>query len=65
MIEFRVNDMTCGHCVASVTKAVKAVEPAAKVDIDLGSKRVRVEGTDARDKIEAAIKDAGFTPVAA
>lgn len=65
MIEFRVNDMTCGHCVATVTKAVKAAEPAATVDIDLRSKRVRVEGTNARDKVEAAIKDAGYTPVAA
>jgi copper chaperone len=65
MIEFRVNDMTCGHCVATVTKAVKAAEPAATVDIDLGTKRVRVDGTDARDKVEAAIREAGYTPQAA
>ena len=65
MIEFKVNDMTCGHCVMTVTKAVKAAEPAAKVDIDLNSKRVRVEGTDAHDKVEAAIRAAGYTPVAA
>lgn len=64
-MEFKVEDMTCGHCVMSVTKAVKAAEPAAKVDIDLGTKRVRVEGTEARDKVEAAIRDAGYTPVAA
>lgn len=64
-MEFRVEDMTCGHCVMSVTKAVKAAEPAAKVDIDLAARRVRVEGTEARDKVEAAIRDAGYTPVAA
>lgn len=64
-MEFKVEDMTCGHCVMSVTKAVKAAEPAAKVDIDLTAKRVRVEGTEARDKVEAAIRDAGYTPVAA
>ena len=25
MISFEVNDMTCGHCVSTITKAVKAL----------------------------------------
>ena len=27
MISFQVNDMTCGHCVSTITKAVKASTP--------------------------------------
>lgn len=31
MIQFEVNDMTCGHCVGAVTAAVKKVAPDAVV----------------------------------
>ena len=43
MIELSVNDMTCGHCVNAVTKALTALDPQASVDVDLAAKRVRVE----------------------
>jgi len=65
MISFSVNDMTCGHCVSSITKAVNAVDPGARVRIDLAAHRVEIEpaassAADLRD----AIKAAGYTPVA-
>ena len=65
MISFQVNDMTCGHCVSSITKAVKAVDGEAKVQIDLATHRVDIEptGTDAAE-LSDAIKEAGYTPVA-
>ena len=28
MIQFQVGDMTCGHCAATITKAVKAAGKA-------------------------------------
>ena len=31
---FRVDDMTCGHCVQAITRAVKAVDPEASVVVD-------------------------------
>ena len=65
MISFQVNDMTCGHCVSSITKAVKALDSGAEVQIDLAAHLVRVETTQA-DAVELgeAIKAAGYTPVA-
>ncbi len=65
MITFQVNDMTCGHCVATVTKAVKALDAGAQVDIDLAAHQVRVESASPAAQVEAAIRDAGYTPVAA
>lgn len=64
MITFEVNDMTCGHCVSTITKALKATDKDAKVAIDLASHRVQVEpaSADAQELAEA-IKDAGYTPV--
>jgi copper chaperone len=64
MIAFEVNDMTCGHCASTITKAVKAADQEAKVEIDLASHRVRIEPAQADAKALAdAIKDAGYTPV--
>lgn len=64
MIAFEVNDMTCGHCVSTITKALKATDQGAKVQIDLATHRVQVEPVSAdAEELAEAIKDAGYTPV--
>ena len=64
MIDFEVSDMSCGHCAATITRAVQAVDPKAEVDIDLSRHRVRVQGSDAGvEVLSDAIKEAGYTPV--
>jgi len=64
-IEFSVQDMTCGHCVATITEAVKAVDPAGRCEIDLAARRVKVESAFSAERIAAAITKAGFSPVPA
>lgn len=61
-IEFNVPDMTCGHCVKTITGAVTEAAPGASVAVDLPTHRVTVSGTDQADKVEAAIRDAGYEP---
>lgn len=63
MIEFQVNDMTCGHCVGAITRAVAEVDAAAQVEIDLPTHRVRINGNDDAAAMQAAIVAAGYTPV--
>lgn len=66
MIAFEVDDITCGHCVSTITKALKATDKNAKVLIDLAAHRVQVEpGSANADELAEAIRDAGFTPVRA
>lgn len=60
MYELQVENMSCGHCVASVTKAVKAVDDAARVDVDLAGKQVKVASTAPLDAVKAAIVEAGY-----
>lgn len=64
MITFDVQDMTCGHCVATITRAVQAADPAAAMTIDLPRHRIAVEpkAADAAT-LRQAIEDAGYTPV--
>lgn len=66
MLTFQVNDMTCGHCASAITRAVKAVDPVARVDIDLKAHRVHVESTAADPaEVAEAIQEAGYTPARA
>jgi len=60
MYKLQVENMSCGHCVGSVTKAVQGIDPQAQVQIDLASKRVTVESASALDAISAAIVEAGY-----
>lgn len=60
MIELDVQNMTCGHCVSAVTKALKAVDPQASVEADLGRKLVRVESRQPREILTKALDEAGY-----
>ncbi len=64
MLQFDVDGMTCGHCVQAVTRAVKAVDSAADVKVDLAAKRVAVETRATGEAVAQAITDAGY-PVSA
>jgi copper chaperone len=64
MMTFRVEDMTCGRCAAAITKAVHAVDATASVNVDIGSKMVRVEGTRIDSaRLASAIEGAGYHPL--
>ena len=60
MLSFKVEGMSCGHCVQSVTQAVQKVAPNAQVAVDLEAGRVDVSGDDRRDALAAAIEEAGY-----
>ncbi len=68
MIELTVEGMSCGHCVGRVTQAVQGIDPAAKVQVDLPSKRVTIDGAAGSgaglERMVAAIEAAGY-PVTA
>ncbi|MCA1245728.1 heavy metal translocating P-type ATPase [Massilia sp. MS-15] len=64
MFELTVEDMSCGHCVGRVTKAVQGIDPAAQVAVDLPAKRVRIDSEADLERIVAAIDAAGY-PVSA
>ena len=60
MLTLTVPDMHCGGCAASVQKAIHSVDPAARVEIDLGSRRVAVETIATPVQLVAAVERAGF-----
>lgn len=62
MPEFHVEGMSCAHCVNAVTTAIHALDPAASVDVDLGTRRVRVRSDLDRFVLQQALVDAGYDP---
>ena len=62
MLEFQIPAMSCGHCVAAVTQAVQSVDAAAKVDVDLAAHRVTVQTEAPRERVAAALVEAGYAP---
>ena len=57
---FQVQGMTCGHCANAVTQAVKSVDPAAQVQVDLGSGKVQVQSQQDHAAIAKAIEEEGY-----
>ncbi|SIT47192.1 Copper chaperone CopZ [Paraburkholderia ribeironis] len=63
-IELKVEGMSCQHCVAAVTNAIREHDAAAQVQVDLSSGRVVVESMQPLDALKAAIDEAGYTVTA-
>lgn len=35
---YRVEDMSCGHCVGAIERAIRGIDPTASVKVDLGAR---------------------------
>jgi copper chaperone len=62
MIQFTLPDMTCGHCVRTVTETVKQLDPEAQVAADLASHTVRIETRLPADQVAQALAEEGYQP---
>ncbi len=62
MLEFEIQAMSCGHCVQTITQTITALDPAAKVQAELPTHRVRVETTLPRAQVERALREADYPP---
>jgi len=59
--EFKVQGMTCGHCVKAVTQAVQLLDSAAAISVELESGKVVVNSQVPRERLVEAIRDEGYT----
>lgn len=58
----RVDDMTCGHCAGTITRAIETGLPGVRVTADPATKLVRVSGTTDLAAVRVLITGAGYTP---
>lgn len=59
---YTVTGMTCGHCVASVTEEVTALDGVENVEVDLASGALRVTSSAplSEDAVRGAVEEAGY-----
>lgn len=60
-LQLKVPNMACSACSETITKAVTAIDPAAKVEADPKTKLVQIEAQVSETTIKAAIAAAGYT----
>lgn len=62
--EFRVEGMTCAHCVAAVKEEVSAVDGVEVASVNLGEGLLTVAGEGFADEaVRAAVDEAGYEVV--
>jgi copper chaperone len=59
-IQLKVGGMACEGCASAVKNAVTKAEPAARVEVELSSKTVKVAGATSPEAVKAAIAKAGY-----
>ncbi|RZL36365.1 MAG: copper chaperone [Rubrivivax sp.] len=64
MYRFTLPDMSCGHCVATITEALKAADAQARVAIDQKARTADVDSALPRETLAAALAEAGYPPAA-
>ena len=59
---YKVQGMTCGHCVSAVTQEVSKLDGVTGVDIDLDSGNVTVtsDAPLSDDAVREAVDEAGY-----
>ncbi len=62
MIEFKLPDMTCGHCAGVVSQTLKLADPSCKIDIDIAARTVKVQSAEDPKDLAEALSDAGYPP---
>ncbi len=62
MHELTIPAMRCGGCARGIARVCATVDPAARVEADPESKRVKVESARPREAFAAALSAAGYPP---
>jgi copper chaperone len=62
VIEFKLPDMSCGHCAATVSQALKRLDPGCRIAIDLATRTIKVESREDRQALVQALGEAGYPP---
>ena len=62
MHSFLLPDMSCGHCVAAITEALKAADAQAGITIDREARTTQIDSALPRALLVAVLTEAGYPP---
>jgi copper chaperone len=63
-ISLKVPDMSCGHCVGAIQRAMEVLDGVTAVEASLDTKIVKIQSDRVLDNAEvlAAVTSVGYTP---
>ena len=64
MSSFHLPDMSCGHCVAAITEALKAVDPEVRLEFQREARMVQVQSKLDDARVAEVLTEAGYPPAA-
>lgn len=59
-MKLTIENMTCGGCARSVTKAIQSVDPNATIETNPAIRRVEVETTVTLLALQQVLEEAGY-----
>ena len=62
MYRLHVPKMRCGGCVATITDAIRALDPAARIEADIAARTVSIQSEKSQEEIVMAMTEAGYPP---
>ena len=60
MIELKVPNITCDECATTIKRAVKGVDEAARCEVDIDAKSVRVDSPYPVADFVEALEEVGY-----
>jgi len=58
---FKIEGMTCNHCVANVDKHLKNLDGVKEVEVDLQKNQVTIVGTVSSDEVQQTVDGLGYS----
>ncbi len=60
-LQLKVPSIVCEGCAETITQALKNLDPETKVEVELSTKTVTVEGKPSENSMKQAITKTGHT----
>lgn len=60
-LQIKVSNMACSACVTTITNAITAIDPMAKVKADSKTKLVKIDTQQSEAVVKEAIALAGYS----
>jgi copper chaperone len=65
MDTFHIPDMSCGHCKATVEKAIHTLDPEAQIDFDMEARRIELDSRAKAADVRSVLAAAGYSATTA
>ncbi|MBN9491040.1 MULTISPECIES: heavy-metal-associated domain-containing protein [Pannonibacter] len=59
-MELKIENMTCGGCAKSVTKAIQSLDATAKIETNPAARTVKVETSASQAALRQVLEEAGY-----